>query len=184
MKGFITNPEIGMLLKFQVNPTQMEWEKTVSYDIQEVGGWPAPVVTWVSGGQKRIRFELFFDRSKSGKASGLWKVDLPGVGVQGAIAILETFLYPQEGIFSFRNALTGEQKFVAPPDVYLILGARWARCKLLSAPIKETMFDGMLTPIRLFANLEFIVLEEGPLSMVDNVKRKVFAGIGSTMGNL
>ena len=184
MKGFLTNPEAGLLLKFQFNPIQIEWDKRIDYEIESVGGWPAPIVTWVSGGDKRIRFELFFDRSKSGKASGAWTVDMPGIGVQGALAVIESFLYPQEGPFEFRNALTGEQRFVAPPDCYLILGTRWARCKLLSAPIKESMFDSALVPIRATVTLEFLVLEEGALAMVDHIKRKVFAGLGSTLGNL
>lgn len=184
MKGFLTNPELGLLLKFQFNPTQIEWDKKTDYSIESVGGWPAPIVTWVSGGEKRIRFELFFDRSKSGKAAGAWTVDMPGIGVQGALAILESFLYPQEGPFEFRNALTGEQRFVSPPDCYLILGSRWARCKLLSAPVKETMFDKTLVPIRATVTIELLVLEEGVLAMVDHIKRKVYAGLGSTVGNL
>jgi len=179
VRGMVVNLKSALALAFQVNPMQIEVDKRNNWDIDTPVGFEAPIVTWVSGAEKHIRFDLFFDGTKAGVESGISLFSIPFTGVRGQIAVLESFLAPQVpvvDIFKRQNIMN------APPDVFLIIGLRFWRCKLISAPIQEILHDKFLTPMRILSALDFIVLEEGSLHRVNVATRRTLAALESTAG--
>jgi len=185
VRGMMLNPNIKnpLALAFHVNPTQIEIDKQNNWDIETPLGFQAPIVTWVSGGRKMIKFDLFFDGTKAAEQNGLTFFTVPFIGTRGVISVIESFLLPDKGLIErFAPNPDGGNKTPPPPDIILVLGARFWKVKLLTAPLKEILFDKFLTPMRLMTSLEMIVLEEGKIQVVDDATRTGFSLIESTVG--
>jgi hypothetical protein len=162
------NPLDALLLKFQLNPIELDVTKEVKYQVDQVQGWEAPIVTWVSSGAKHIRFDLMFDRNEESISTGFTHEKLKPLGVMDFQAILESFLYPVQGFFN--TGATTQQK--PPPDCYFVYGPRWAKCKMVSAPVKEIVHNSLLQPTRITTSVDLIVLEEGFIHAVNTAVRK------------
>lgn len=178
LPGLMANIEAGLLIRFQLNPMEVEVTKEVSYDIENVAGWDAPIVTWVSGGAKHLRFDLMFDRTSEGVGMGLSHESAKFLGVMDFAAQLESFLYPRyDNFFSFSTT----KPMRPPPDCYFVYGPRWAKCKLLSAPVKEIVHSPLLVPERMTTSIDLLVVEEGLIHNINTATRKGLAVAGSAI---
>src|SRR5436853_88330 len=89
--GLLFNIDYGLLLKFQLNPTELQVSKTNNYTPISVPGWTEPAIVWGSGNAKTVSWTLFFDSSfPAAQGGGL----IPAIGVRDIQAVLESFLYP------------------------------------------------------------------------------------------
>jgi hypothetical protein len=93
------------------------------------------------------------------------------------IAVLESFKLPQDdGFFPDLK----RRRFTQPPNCYFIYGLKWAKCKLLDAPVRELLFTrDTLTPQRFFTTIKLIVVEDGDLYALESYQRALLAKIGS-----
>jgi len=179
IRGVMINPFAALALAFHFNPRTINQDKQNNYNIDTPTGFNAPIVTWVSGGVKRLKFDLHFENTEGAVDSRQVTFNVPLIGARGAISVLQSFLEPQKDLLEF---IGGSSIQKSPPEVFLVLGLRFWRTRLVSAPIDELLFDLLLTPERILAQLEFIVLEEGLISDINQVSRKALALIESTVG--
>jgi len=179
IRGVIINPIVPLSLAFHFNPHTVNQDKQNNYNIETPTGFNAPIVTWVSGGVKRLKFDLHFENTPGGVDSRQVTFNTPLIGARGAISVLQSFMEPEKDLLDF---IGGGELQKPPPECFLILGLRFWRTRLVSAPIDELLFDLLLTPERILASLEFIVLEEGIINEVNQVSRKALAIIESTVG--
>lgn len=186
VRGMLLNPSLTdpfalLALAFQLNPKEVSITKKTNYEIDEVPGFDAPIVTWVSGGATRIEFELFFDATQAAVDSNLTKVVSPLTGTLGAEAVLESFLRQQTNLI---DEISGKDSIKPPPDCYFIYGLRWFKCKLLTAPIKEILHNKLLVPQRFTVPIQLIVLEEGTFHKINKLLRLALALQESVLGTL
>ena len=208
VRGVMANLDAGLALAFQINPQEVQHDKEVNYEVDQPVGWNGPIVTWVSGGKRSIKFNLFFDGTQAAVDSGLSLPNVPMlktsttnspsiqaasvpiptrgrpgsppfVGVRGVEAVLDSFLEPQAPLAGFLGSKVQNRP---PPECYLLLGVRFWRTRLLRAPYREVLHDKLLTPLRLYADLEFLVLEEGAVQDANLIQRKALATAESTVG--
>jgi len=181
--GFLANPKAGLVLKFQLNPIELEDTKEVQYEVENVPGWDGPIITWVSSGARHIRFDLMFDRTEEGSSIGLYTKSFyyDIVGVMDLKAILEGFLYPS---FDKMFKLSDTKTMKPPPDCYFVYGVRWARTKMISCPIKEIVHDKFLIPRRITTSVDLLVMEQGMLHQINTATRKGLAIAGSVANTL
>jgi len=179
IRGVMINPFTPLALAFHFNPSTINQDKQNNYNIDTPTGFNAPIVTWVSGGVKRMKFVLHFENTEGAVDSRQVTFNVPLIGARGAISVIQSFLEPEKNLLEF---IGGDELQKAPPECFVILGLRFWRTILVSAPIDELLFDLLLTPERILTSLEFIVLEEGIISDVNQVSRKALALIESTVG--
>lgn len=180
IRGLLANIEAGLVLKFQFNPNQIATTKAVNYEITDIPGWDHPDITWVSGGVKRIKFSLLFDRSPASSTFNAASPKdfrtvgvVPLVGTEAVKAVIESFLYPQRDLLSF---LGSTAKFLPPPKGLLILGTRFFEVKMEGdSELVDMLHDSTLTPVRLMAAMSLIVLEEGKINELSATKRNALA---------
>lgn len=178
LRGVIINVEAALGLKFMFNPVKTTTNKSVTYSIEEIPGWDHPDIIFASGGIHKIRFDLFFDKSLV-YDEAFKSIGLPLVGTEAVKATFESFLYPQRGILDF---IGSTPKFQPPPRVLLILGLRWFECHLEGgADFEDRLFDRMLTPIRLFSSLSFMIIEEGTVNDIRVASRQGLALANSAL---
>lgn len=178
-KGVFFNPRSGLFLTFQLNPKELSFNKSTSYEEEAIVGWHTSLLHWSGAAPEKISFELFFDTRE--KTSGNI-LPFPGGGTLGTKAILQSFLYPAE-VDLFKDDIKiknfarffSNSRFFAPPDLYFIYGLRWFKCKLESSPIRETGHDKDLTPVQMTADISLIVLEDGFFHKYNEIKRKSLA---------
>ena len=175
----MTNPLTGLALAFHFNPSTIEFDKQNNWDIDSPIGFNAPIVTWTSGGEKRMRFDLVFDNTQGAIDSNIVTFNVPLTGARGAISIIESFLEPEKALIQF---LEEEEVAKPPPECYVILGLRFWRTRLMSAPIQELLYNKLLTPTRIMSFMEFLILEEGVINQVNQATRKTLALVESTVG--
>ena len=184
-KGMLLNLNAGLMLPFMLNPRPITQRKNVSWDIEEIPGLPAPIHYYQSGGQKVITFDLFYDASEAGVSSGHFNfVDL--IGTMGIQSIIESFLYPQAyelKDISIRR-LINQNKFVAPPLMYLVLGFRFWKGYLMSAPMEENKWNKNLFPTQFSTSIEFSVVEDGVINEINTGTRNTAALIKSSLNSL
>jgi len=179
IRGVMINPFTPLALAFHFNPRTINQDKQNNYNIDTPTGFNAPIVTWVSGGVKKMKFDLHFENTEGAQDSRQVSFNVPLIGARGAISVIQSFMEPEKDLLEF---IGGSSIQKPPPECFLILGLRFWRTRLVSAPIDELLFDLILTPERILASLEFIVIEEGLLSDVNQVSRKALALIESTVG--
>jgi hypothetical protein len=107
------------------------------------------------------------------------------------IAVLETFKLPQS--FSVSSAIKNGvslqtlvpnrtmRRFTQPPDCYFVYGLKWAKCKLVSAPVRQGLFNRALIPQRMFTKIKLVVIEDGWMADVADAERRVLAVLGSSI---
>ena len=184
MRGMMVNLDAGLMLPFMLNPQPITHTKSVTWETEEVPGLPAPIHYFQSGGVKTISFDLFFDGSEAGRSSGHFSVVDP-TGTLGSESIIESFLYPQavsvkSKEFSVKS-LIRRKKFVSPPAVYLLLGYRFWKGYLSSAPMVETKFDKNLFPTQFTTSIEFVVVEDGIINELNTGSRNTLALLKSSL---
>lgn len=181
-KGLLVNLDAGLMLPFMLNPRPITHNKRVSWDIEEIPGLAAPIYYYQSGGQKTITFDLFYDASAAGVSSGHFSFVNP-TGVVGIESILESFLYPQ--FLELKNpsikSVLQQNKFVAPPLVYLVMGFRFWKGYLMAAPMEETKFNQNLFPTQFSTSIEFGVVEDGVIDQLNTVGRNTAALVQSAI---
>jgi len=171
-RGLLFSPESGALLKFMLNPQPVSINKSITWDIEEIPGLPAPIYTFQSGGQKIINFQLFFDASAGAVSSGLYPLQKPQ-GLMGVESLIDLFLYPTSSSLLNRQS---KGKFSPPPILYLSMGIRFWKGYLLSAPIEETRFDRVtLAPLQFTSQIEFGVVEDGRINDLNTQSRELLA---------
>lgn len=182
LRGALINTQAGLALKFQFNPTSLGWTKGVTYNVREIPGLDHPDVTFVSGGVKRVKFDQWFDRTQGAVDSRVAAVGIPLVGTEAVKAVVESFLYPQAPRFSPRARV---QRFTEPPKAMLTLGPKLYETKMEGdQELRDALLDATLTPVRLFAALSFIVLEEGSINDVNVMMRRSLAVSAATIAVL
>lgn len=181
-KGMLVNLNAGLLLPFMLNPRPITQQKSVSWDIEEIPGMPAPIHYFQSGGQKTLTFELFYDASQAGVSSGNYSFVDP-IGTLGIQNIIESFLYPQALEVSDIKIkrLVNQNRFVSPPLVYLIIGFRFWKGYLMSAPMEETKWNSNMFPTQFTTNIEFSVVEDGVINELNTASRNSSALIKSAL---
>ncbi len=181
-KGMLVNLNAGLMLPFMLNPRPISQRKSVTWDIEEIPGLPAPIHYYQSGGQKVITFDLFFDASESGVSTGHFSF-VNAIGTTGIQNILESFLYPQalELKDIDLKRLVNQNKFTAPPLVYLVMGFRFWKGYLMSAPMEETKWNSNLFPTQFTTSIEFSVVEDGVINEINTVTRNTTALIQSAL---
>lgn len=181
-KGMLVNLDAGLMLPFMLNPRPINISKRVSWDIEEIPGLPAPIYYYQSGGQKTITFDLFYDTSEAGVSSGHFSFVNP-MGATGVQSILESFLYPQ--FLDLKNptkkAIINQNKFISPPLVYLVIGFRFWKGYLMSAPTEETKWNKNLFPTQFTTSIEFGVVEDGVIDKLNTVTRNTNALLQSAL---
>ena len=180
VRGLMANPKAGLLLKFQFNPSEIKNDKRVNYDIQHQAGWPHPIVWYQGGGERTIQFSLVFDATDGSNGLDTFRVMRP-YGVQDVISVIESFRLPEDGLSTILQ--TGDlRRFIAPPDCYFVYGMRWAKTKVLEAPITESLFDRTtLYPRRCTVDVRLLVIEEGTVADVESAARRVMAKASGAM---
>lgn len=173
LRGILANLKAGLALKFQFNPAGWETTQDVSYQVQGIPGWDHPDIIWEHGGARRIKFDLFFDRTQGAVDSHFAAVGIPLIGTEAYKAVIESFLYPQRSILSFVGAPT---IYIPPPRGTLILGTRFYDVILEGGQaLRDMLVDKLLTPVRLFATMSFLVIEEGTINDMNCATRKALA---------
>ncbi|HAA58676.1 MAG TPA: hypothetical protein DCE42_28195 [Myxococcales bacterium] len=179
VRGALINTKVPLALAFQFNPIQITFDKKPNYEIDNVPGFDAPIVTWTSGGPKFISFDLLFDRTQGSVDSNLVKVVSPLVGTLGVEAVLESFIRQRGRLI---DQISGKETNQPPPDCLFVFGVRWWKCKLLTAPINEILFNGLLVPERCSVPIKLVVLEEGTSNRINKRMRASLAAQESTLG--
>ncbi len=181
-RGIMANLKAGLFFKFQFNPSEIETDKKVEYDSFTPPGWSRPILRYKGNGESTIEFDLWGDSTEG--SAGIEAFTLPRpFGVRDVIAVLESFKLPEQKPFELPKFYG--RKFVAPPDCYFIYGLRWARCKLVEAPVKEMLFSPMtLNPNRFRTHIKLVVIEEGSLYEYASVQRVLMARLASGTGAL
>ena len=182
--GIFLNPRAGLFLSFQLNPSEIDFDKSPNYDEEPIVGYHTSHIFWSSNNPMKISFELFFDAKAQEQNVQLFSLGRIDVGVLGTRSILESFLYPAEvdlfqridGINSDNlKKLFNSNRFFAPPDIYFIFGLRWYKGKLLSSPIKEKSYDHNLVPQQLETDINIAVIEDGSFKKWNDTQRKSLA---------
>ena len=177
IRGLMANVEAGLMFKFQFNPSEIRTDKKVNYDVQDQPGWSHPILWYRSNGERIIEFNLICDATEGSKTFDPVAVVRP-YGVEDVIATLESFKLPEEAPFALPDFR--RRKFIAPPDCYFVFGLRWAKTKLLEAPITESIFSATsLTPQRFSTQIKLVVIEEGTLADMESMQRKLLARFNS-----
>ena len=191
VRGLFVNVRAGLFLTFQLNPTEIDFDKTPNYEEEPIVGYHTSHVYWSSDNPQKISFDLFFDARNNRQNVKLFSLGDVGLGVLGTKAILESFLYPMEvdllqkvdeDLLQDIKNLFNSNRFLAPPDIYFIYGPRWYKGKLTAAPIKEKAFDKSLIPQQLETNVSITVLEDGAFKKWNSAHRKGMA-TAKSMGN-
>ncbi|MBX4215730.1 hypothetical protein KW797_02185 [Candidatus Parcubacteria bacterium] len=182
IRGVLANLEAGLALRFQFNPTSIDITKDVNYSVTEIPGWDHPDIVFESGGAQRIKFDLLFDRTPvssslrdlSGGSGAFTTIGAaPLVGTEAVRAVIESFLYPQVDVLKF---VGGTERYKPPPDGLLVLGTRFWKVKVEGGQaLREVLFDTLLTPMRLFTNMSFLVIEEGAANKFAVGRRNILA---------
>lgn len=188
VKGIFVNPRAGLFLTFQLNPQELGFDTSPSYEEEQIPGWHTSLVHWTGTAPEKITFELFFDSREQTAGANF---PIPGIrsGTLGQKAILESFLRPTNiDYFRLRQEVTefsdlfSNSRFFSPPDVYFIYGIRWFRCKLQSSPITETGHTKSLMPVQMRANVGLTVLDDGFFHKYSELQRKTLAVSESVAG--
>lgn len=197
--GFLVAWDAKILLRFQINPASLQITKNTSWTNRQVPGWEAPIHWWQYGGDKTVKFDLFFDSTDSASSGGisLFNPALPvAFGLQGVIAVLESFVYPRKGyesLFSISgikdipkavlDLAVGPEAFTPPPEVYFVYGLRIWKGHIgqgtQGVVIDEVKHDRMLNPTQITCSITLTVHEEGTLHKIDTAKRNGFALLSS-----
>ncbi|MFH0989833.1 MAG: hypothetical protein V1799_07445 [bacterium] len=184
-RGLMSNPNAGLMLKFQFNPHELLVSKKPEYELQTPAGWDHPIAWYSHGGERYIEFQLWGDSTQGAVNVEAANIVKP-FGVMDMISTIESFMLPESGMFSLPNKKT--KRFVDPPDCYFIYGLQWAKTKVVEAPIKQMLFDpDTLLPNRFSTNIKLLVIEEGSISNYSSAQRLVmsrFSGVTSAVGTI
>ncbi len=175
IRGMLANVTQGLFYKFQFNPSVIKTDKPVHYGILSPAGWDRPIIQYERNGERTMEFDLIGD-STPGSQGQFESARL--YGVRDMIAILESFMLPAVDMSDILGNKK-KRKFSEPPNCYFVYGLKWAKCKLASAPIRETLFDKTLTPQRFFTTLKLIVMEDGILNDIETAQRVLLSRFGS-----
>jgi hypothetical protein len=172
-RGLLANPKAGLMFKFQFNPTSLKIDKRPNYILRTPAGWDRPVIWYQNNGERIIEFDVVGDSTRGSDNVSGFVLPKP-FGVRDMIATLESFMLPETPLSSMPNFKL--RQFVPPPDCYFIYGLRWAKTKVLEAPVKEMLYDPYsLTPNRFFSSLKLLVVEEGSLYEYESAQRVLMA---------
>ena len=187
IRGMLANPDAGLFFRFQFNPHEISTDKAVKYDSLSPAGWDRPILQYVNNGESTIEFDVMADSTPaSGSANAV-----RAYGVLDVIAVMETFKLPQS--FSVSSAIKNGvslqtlvpnrtmRRFTQPPDCYFVYGLKWAKCKLVSAPVRQGLFNRALIPQRMFTKIKLVVIEDGWMADVADAERRVLAVLGSSI---
>lgn len=191
LRGVMANMGQGLALQFQFNPDSIDFEKTNNWDIDYITGYNSPIFTWVSGKEKTIKFNLFFDSTAGSASLGpITSRSVPGVfiappgsikTVQGQIAVMDSFQAPS---VPSAISLGLDSVQLPPPDCYFILGVRFWRTVVMRAPRKEILYDHLLRPLRVTYEVELAVKETGNIQAMELIERKFLSLTESSIGDL
>lgn len=187
IRGMLANPDAGLFFRFQFNPHEITTDKPVKYDALSPAGWDRPILQYVNNGEQTIEFDVMADATP---ASGAVNLVRP-YGVLDVIAVLETFKLPQSfsAASAIRNGISlstlvpnrSMRRFTQPPDCYFVYGLKWAKCKLVSAPIREGLYTKALIPQRMFTKIKLVVIEDGWMADAADAERRVLSILGSSI---
>lgn len=175
--GYLFNDEYGLFLKFQLNPDEISRVVGSSYESISPTGWHAPIHTWTKGDSKTISFNLFFH--KSGSSSDFLSKQVPGRGVLGIIALLESFQYPGVPIkyASIDTVARARERtlLTPPPKVTFKFGSRLWTGHMNPLSIKESVFDKNLTPRQVEVGVTIVVDETTEVFEEQQGTRRAYA---------
>lgn len=125
-KGLIKNNSTGAIERFQFNPTEMAYSRSVSYATIDAPGMAYPDTQFVKGEAREFSITvMYFDKPYSG-------VYVSKCNFYGA------FLTPE----------TNTMNYVKPPEMTFAMGS-WVRtCVMTSLDIAIKEYDGNLNPVR------------------------------------
>ena len=195
---------------FQYNPNKMEDTKNVNYSITDIPGEHRPLIYYSNGGTREIKFTLMINayETNTGVSSFL---DIPGLsGISLELAKLMCFLYPNilddtqaaDTLFSSVKGLLGtpdkkiydltgnvagpedNNQFTPPPMCLFGYGAAILQCVVKAMPVKISMWNRYLDPIRAEVGVDLIVDERSMYSNVANYARWSKAMTGTALDGL
>lgn len=180
IRGFLANPfqRPPLKLTFQWNPAKVQESKSVNYETLELGGFVAPLNIYSSGGPLVYRFDLMFDATADTRDLNVFRVDIPGIGVHGAVQTLMSFLYPES---KKMLSLAGDG-FGEPPVCYFGLGVRVFRGIIKDVQVEYSLYDQFLTPMRATASVTFTAQEDGVFGRVNAIFRRM--AVAANIGNI
>lgn len=179
IRGILANISAGLALKFQFNPHQTKTSKDVTYSYPTTPGWDHADVIFESGGLRKIKFDLFFDKTDGVMGTGLETLGVPLMGIEPVKAVIESFLYPQRKIL---DLLGGPPRFTAPPRGFLMLGLRfWEVTMDGGAEISDLLMNKLLVPTRMSVPLSFTIIEEGTIAKIERAKRSGLSTVQSLL---
>ena len=181
IRGMMLDPDGLLMVVFPVNPMVIEIEKEVKYESETPTGHDGSIITYVSGGKKMLKYSLMFDRTDSATSSGFQVFSIPLIGVEGVEAVFESFLKPKKTLL---DLIIPPTIVKPPPDCLIVMGLRFWQCKLTKAPFKEKLHDFLLTPKRVYIDIEAEVNERTSVNDANDTIRIVEALLESTVGSI
>lgn len=125
-KGLVKNNTTGAIERFQFNPTEMAYPRSVSYAAIDAPGMAYPDTQFVKGEAREFTCNLmYFDKPYTG--SYIDKCNFFGA-----------FLTPE----------TNTMGYVKPPEMTFVMGSFARICVLTSLDISIKEYDGNLNPVR------------------------------------
>jgi len=176
-KEFVDTPE--RILLFQFNPETIADNKQNNYETKNHTGFTAVDYPWISGGERDISFELFFDATAGANTPHFGKgrntsssygaatydtLDkfFPN-GTNDDLDILRGFMYPKRQDETAPRFSKGGHipapKFMPPPVLIFSYGSMYLEGYLVSCPIEHMLVDKELIPRRSKATVTFKVIE-------------------------
>jgi len=176
-KEFVDTPE--RILLFQFNPETISDNKVNNYETKNHTGFTFVDYPWISGGERDISFELYFDATAGANTPhfnrgrntspvyGAATYDtldqyFPN-GTADDLDILRSFMYPKVQDPTTPRFTKGGHipapKFMPPPVLIFSYGPIYLEGFLVSCPIEHLLVDKSLTPRRSKATVTFKVIE-------------------------
>lgn len=157
-------------LVFQFNPFPIDDDEITEYHTREYLGKRKVDRIWIRGKGRRMSFKLDLDASV-GSETKTFRVEgdkhNPEVGIMEQVRKLKQFLLPAEfdnpykPTFILANGNTAPTaQFIAPPRMVFTYGKWYLEAKMESCPIKYTLFNSNLVPIRGEAQVSLLI-EDG-----------------------
>lgn len=125
-KGLIKNNTTGAVERFQFNPSEMTYPRSVSYATIDAPGMAYPDTQFVKGEAREFPVTvMYFDKPYTGRYISM-------CNFYGA------FLTPE----------TNTLGYTKPPEMTFVMGSFARTCVMLSLDIAIKEYDGNLNPVR------------------------------------
>lgn len=140
-KGYLENSRTGKILRFQYNPEMFSDDNSVDYREIKAPGITYPIYQYVGGEPRSIEFTLLVDNTDN-KGESINKV-------RETISFLTALLPPHNK----------HDRYTPPPQAIFAFGWFVKPVILVSMPVRYTMFDRSLQPLRAEIDLTFRIIQ-------------------------